>query len=46
MMFKTRHYREQAAQQGERAKATDVPGEMHGFKTMELRFNSLANNEA
>jgi hypothetical protein len=44
-MFKTRHYREKAAQQGKRANETDVPGEMHEFKKMERRFNSLADNE-
>jgi hypothetical protein len=44
-MFKTQHYREKAAQQGERAKTTAVPREMHEFKKMEHMFNVLANNE-
>jgi hypothetical protein len=45
-MFKTRHYREKAAQQGRRAKTNNVPGQMREFETMEPKFNALANNEA
>jgi hypothetical protein len=44
-MFKTQHYREKAAQQGTRANDPDIPGEVHEFKKMERRFNSLASNE-
>jgi hypothetical protein len=45
-MFKTSHYRNQAAQNGERAKhtdVTDVPGEKHEFQRMERSL--LADNE-
>jgi hypothetical protein len=44
-MFKAQHYRQKAAQQGKRANETEDPGEMHEFKKMERRFNSLASNE-
>jgi hypothetical protein len=44
-MFKTDNYRAMAARNGERAKNTNVPGEMHEFQKMERSFTSLANNE-
>ena len=44
-MFKTNKYRAMAARNGERAKNTDVPGEMHEFQKMERSFNLLAKNE-
>jgi hypothetical protein len=44
-MFKTQHYRNQAAQSGERARKTDVPSEKHEFQKMERSLNMLADNE-
>jgi hypothetical protein len=44
-MFRTDNYRALAARNGERAKSTNVPGEMHEFQKMERSFTSPANNE-
>lgn len=44
-MFKTDKYRAMAVRNGERAKNTNVPGEMDEFQKLERSFTLLANNE-
>jgi hypothetical protein len=44
-MFKTEHYRKQAAQNGEHAEHADVPEEKHEFQRMDRSLNLLTNNE-